>query len=123
MASRRTSRTAQALWSEIEDMKQELGSIVAAMEDAVAGGGAEAKQVVEEKARSVVELGTELVNSLASDAARAAGDFSDRAIAGAREVRDDGIARIEGSVRERPLIAISLAFAAGWLTARLCGRR
>lgn len=118
MASRRTARTAQALWEEVDDLKRRLGAVVVSMESALAGGGADAKQVVEEKARTFLDLATELVDSLASDAR----DAADRTIATVRTVRDEGVAELEERVRDRPLTSVAIAFGAGWLAARLTAR-
>ena len=123
MASRRTTRTARALSEEVDDLRQRLGSIVKSLEAALADGGNDAKHVVEDKARTVLELGTELVDSLVNDAARTAGAVAARTVKTAGEIRDDGIACLEESVRERPVAAVAIAFAAGWVAARLTARR
>ena len=119
MAARRTARTAQALWQEADDLRRRLGEIAASMEAALAAGGSDAKRAVEEKGRTFLNLATELVDSLAIDAGEAAG----RTVATARAIRDEGVAELEECVRDRPLASVAIAFGAGWLTARLTGRR
>src|SRR5215470_8786889 len=106
MASRRTARTAQALWEEADDLRRQLGDIVTAMETAVAEGGSDAKKAVEEKGRTFINLASELVDSLASDARDAAG----RTLARARAARDEGLAEFEACVRDRPLTSVAIAF-------------
>jgi ElaB/YqjD/DUF883 family membrane-anchored ribosome-binding protein len=118
MASRRTTRTAQELWDEVHDLRRRLGAIVASMEAALADGGTDAKQALEEKGRTFVDLAGELVESLSSDARDATG----RAVTAAREAGDEGIAELEACIRGRPLTSVAIAFGAGWLAARLTAR-
>ena len=123
MASRRTARTAQALWEEVDDLKQQLGAIVKSMEASLAAGGTDAKQVVEDKGRTFLALATELVDSLANDTAKVVGAAAARTVSTVREIKDDGIDRLEEAVRERPLTAVVLSFGAGWVVARMTARR
>ncbi|TWT11609.1 hypothetical protein [Reyranella sp. CPCC 100927] len=124
MAHRDTADTTRQMWDEVDDLKRQLKPIAASIESAIATGGADAKRIVDEKARTFLSLASQLVDNLARDAAEATGTLAAKTIRTAGDIKDDGVACLEDSIRERPLVAVSFAFALGYISSRLFrGRR
>ena len=119
MQHRATARTARAMWREVQDLQRQLAPIAASIDSTIAAGGADAKRVVADKARTFLALATELVDNLARDTAEDAVTVAADTAQTARSLADGGIACLEDSIRQRPLAAAAWAFALGWFSSRL----
>lgn len=98
------------LGTESMELREELERLAAALERAAKSESAEAIKAAGEAAREILARATTMMNGLAGKADAA------KAMAG------EGRAQLETAIRDKPLLAVSLAAVAGFLLAVLVRR-
>ena len=106
----KTKDTYGYLGTESVALREELERLAAAIERAAKSEGAEAMKAAGEAAREILARATTMVDGLAGKA------YAAKAAAG------EGRAQLESAIREKPLLAISIAAVAGFLLAALVRR-
>lgn len=110
MAAGKAKDTYGYLGTESVALREEVERLKAAIEQAARAEGAEAVKVAGETAREVLARAAKLVDELA--------DKAQSAKAAAGEGRD----QLEKAIRDKPLVAVSIAAVAGFLLAALVRR-
>lgn len=110
MATGKTKDTYGYLGTESVALREELERLADAIERAAKSEGAEAMKAAGEAAREILARATTMVDGLAgkADAAKAAAD--------------EGRAQLERAIRDKPLVAVSIAALAGFVLAALVRR-
>jgi ElaB/YqjD/DUF883 family membrane-anchored ribosome-binding protein len=110
MATRKAKDTYGYLGTESIALREQVERLTAAIEQAAKTEGAEAVKAAGEAAREVLARAATMVDELAgkADAAKAAAG--------------EGRAELESAIRDKPLVAVSLAALAGFLLATLIRR-
>lgn len=91
-------------------LREQLNQLTAALEEVAKAEGAEAMKAASEAARRIARQASQLADEFAGAAHAAA------AAAG------QGRSQLEGAIRDKPLVAVSLAAAVGFLLATLVRR-
>ena len=105
----KTKDTYGSLGTESVALREELERLAAAIERAAKSEGAEAMKAAGEAAHEILARATTMVDGLAGKADMA------KAMA-------DGRAQLEAAIRDKPLVAVSVAALAGFLLAALVRR-
>jgi hypothetical protein len=98
------------LGTEAQSLREQLDRLTAAIEQAAKIEGADAVKVAGEAAREIVARALAMADEVSGKAKAAA------AAAG------EGRQQLEGAIRDKPLVAVSLAVLAGFLLAKLVRR-
>ena len=109
MTTRKTQDTNGSLGAESAALREELERLAATIERAAKSEGAEAMKAAGEAAREILARATTMVDALAgkTDAAKAMAE---------------GRVQLEAAIRDKPLVAVSVAALAGFLLAALVRR-
>jgi ElaB/YqjD/DUF883 family membrane-anchored ribosome-binding protein len=105
MAASRTKDTRGDLGAESAALREELERLAAAIERAAKSEGAEAMKAASEAAREVLARATTMVDGIAG-----------------KVVAGEGREKLEAAIRDKPLVAVSVAALAGFLLAALVRR-
>jgi ElaB/YqjD/DUF883 family membrane-anchored ribosome-binding protein len=105
MSASKTKDTNGHLGTESVALREELERLAAAIERAAKSEGAEAMKAAGEAAREILARATTMVDGIAG-----------KAVAG------EGRAQLESAIRDKPLVAVSVAALAGFLLAALVRR-
>jgi ElaB/YqjD/DUF883 family membrane-anchored ribosome-binding protein len=105
MTASRTKDTHGNLGTESVALREELERLAAAIERAAKSEGAEAMKAAGEAAREILARATTMVDGIAG-----------KAMAG------EGREKLEAAIRDKPLLAVSVAALAGFLLAALVRR-
>jgi ElaB/YqjD/DUF883 family membrane-anchored ribosome-binding protein len=105
MTASKTKDTYGQLGTESVALREELERLAAAIERAAKSEGAEAMKTAGEAAREILARATTMVDGIAG-----------KAVAG------EGRAQLEAAIRDKPLVAVSVAALAGFLLAALVRR-
>jgi ElaB/YqjD/DUF883 family membrane-anchored ribosome-binding protein len=101
----RTKDTHGDLGAESAALREELERLAASIERAAKSEGAEAMKAASEAAREILARATTMVDGIAG-----------KAMAG------EGREKLEAAIRDKPLVAVSIAALAGFLLAALVRR-
>jgi ElaB/YqjD/DUF883 family membrane-anchored ribosome-binding protein len=104
MASR-TKDSHDSLGTESAALREELERLAAAIERAAKSEGAEAMKAAGEAAREILARATAMVDGIAG-----------------KVVAGEGREKLEAAIRDKPLVAVSVAALAGFLLAALVRR-
>lgn len=105
-----TKDTFGYLGTESMALREQLNQLTAALEEVAKAEGAEAMKAASEAARRIAGKASQLADEFAGAAHTAAA------------AAEQGRSQLEGAIRDKPLMAVSLAAAAGFLLAMLVRR-
>ena len=105
-----TKDTFGYLGTESMALREQLNQLTAALEEVAKAEGAEAMKAASEAARRIAAQASQLADEFAGAAHAAA------------TAAGQGRSQLEGAIRDKPLMAVSLAAAAGFLLATLVRR-